>query len=355
VGALVAGGRAVERASTPPAPRQLRGAYHVHSTASDGSGTLEEIAQAAASAGLDFVVLTDHNPTAQPPPERRHGVWLIHGAELSTPAGHLVALGLSEAVADAHRAQALREVHRQGGFAALAHPIQWKGPWTDWERAEEADGFELYSADSFLRHATVRPFTRLLPAVGAYAVDPGHALSMLVDDPARERARLFELIRRRRAAKVTLCAVDAHGLPPYGLVFERLAMVLPPEVPSSFETPAAAARAIVGALRRGEAVCVFREHGEADGFGIEGLAPGRVAAVGQELLVRVPGGLKAGTALKVFGPARHLGDGRVRVDGEGPVAVELWREGPGRLFGARAHPWIIASPISAESAVKASP
>ena len=38
----------------------VRGAYHVHSTVSDGTGSIDEIAAAAARAGLQFVILTDH-------------------------------------------------------------------------------------------------------------------------------------------------------------------------------------------------------------------------------------------------------------------------------------------------------
>src|SRR4051794_28091353 len=46
---------------TGGAPGGIHGAYHVHSTRSDGQGTPEQIAHAAKKAGLQFVVLTDHN------------------------------------------------------------------------------------------------------------------------------------------------------------------------------------------------------------------------------------------------------------------------------------------------------
>ena len=47
-------------APAPGDPPVVRGAYHVHSRASDGTGTIEDIAAAAGRAGLRFVVLTDH-------------------------------------------------------------------------------------------------------------------------------------------------------------------------------------------------------------------------------------------------------------------------------------------------------
>ena len=49
-------------AASTPAPHwrpdglTIRGAYHVHSVASDGTGTLDDIAAAAARAGLQFVI-----------------------------------------------------------------------------------------------------------------------------------------------------------------------------------------------------------------------------------------------------------------------------------------------------------
>ena len=43
------------------------GALHIHSRYSDGTGTIEEILSAARGAGLDFVVLTDHDSLARAP------------------------------------------------------------------------------------------------------------------------------------------------------------------------------------------------------------------------------------------------------------------------------------------------
>ena len=56
--------------TVPPGPQSLtpssalpvpvRGAIHVHTRRSDGTGTVDEVAGAAARAGLNFVILTDH-------------------------------------------------------------------------------------------------------------------------------------------------------------------------------------------------------------------------------------------------------------------------------------------------------
>src|SRR5580765_2246725 len=80
--------------STPPNPAitniTARGAYHVHTVRSDGSGTPDGIATAAAAAGLQFVILTDHGDGTRPPdaPRYLHGVLIIDAVELSTTGGH---------------------------------------------------------------------------------------------------------------------------------------------------------------------------------------------------------------------------------------------------------------------------
>ena len=52
-------------ALVPGTPPTARGAYHVHSRASDGTGTIEEIAAAAEAAGLQFVLIAAHEAHAR--------------------------------------------------------------------------------------------------------------------------------------------------------------------------------------------------------------------------------------------------------------------------------------------------
>ena len=66
--------RCCRRAHAPAVPARsalgwpvVRGAYHVHSQRSDGTGTLDEVAAAAARAGLQFVVVTDHGDGTRAP------------------------------------------------------------------------------------------------------------------------------------------------------------------------------------------------------------------------------------------------------------------------------------------------
>ena len=77
-----------------PAPRDersaiVRGAFHVHSDRSDGSGSVTNIAEAARRAGLDFVILTDHGDGTRPPraPAYHRGVLCVDAVEISTDGG----------------------------------------------------------------------------------------------------------------------------------------------------------------------------------------------------------------------------------------------------------------------------
>ena len=75
----------------------VAGAYHVHSTVSDGAGDREEIARAAARAGLKFVIFTDHGDgTRTPePPRYAHGVLCVDAVEISTNGSSWTALSPS--------------------------------------------------------------------------------------------------------------------------------------------------------------------------------------------------------------------------------------------------------------------
>jgi hypothetical protein len=203
-------------AGTTPPPRwrlpgtTVRGAYHVHSTTSDGTGTVDDIAIAAARAGLQFVILTDHGDgTRQPaPPQYRSGVLCIDAVEINTGAGHLVALGarVSPFPLAGHPDAVLEDVHRLGGIGIAAHPgspresLRWK----DWDAA--LDGLEWLNADSEWRDELVRSLGRM---VLTYALRPAETLAAMLDRPDDVLQRADELTRSARI--VLLAGADAHA------------------------------------------------------------------------------------------------------------------------------------------------
>ncbi|QRO02593.1 PHP domain-containing protein [Archangium violaceum] len=335
------------------APEWVRGAFHVHTTRSDGRGTVEEVAAAAKAAGLRFVVLTDHNDFAPREPVFMDGVLLVPGVEISTDHGHLVAFGMKRPLEgvrpwmDGGEAEAA--VEKAGGVSVLAHPVQERNPWRHEEAARRADGFELYSADTFFREALSHPFSRLLPAVGASFGQAVHGVMMLVEPQPGSTARLLELEREK--PRVALCSHDAHGLPRYEDVFRALAVYLPPaegEPPGVLPEDAhAAAEVVVKGLASGGAVCAFRALGEPEGFALEGLeAESREARVGQVLTVRLPPEAGEQVRIEVWGSGRLRPDGRsVELVEEGAVQVEVWARAPGSFFGTTWRPWIVPSPV----------
>ena len=186
----------------------LRGAFHVHSRWSDGSGTVDEIATAAAAADLDFVILTDHGDgtTARPPSYARE-VLVVHGVEISTD-GHYVALGLPAAPyplgGDARGV--VEDVRRLGGFGVIAHPTSPRAAlaWSDWSL--RVDGIEWLNADSEWRDDGL---IDLLRAATGYWFRAPESLSSLLARPESALERWDTLAAERPV--VGLGATDAHA------------------------------------------------------------------------------------------------------------------------------------------------
>src|SRR5687767_5944180 len=109
-----------------PSASTVRGVYHIHTNRSDGSGTPDEVAAAAARAGLQFIILTDHGDGTRPPdpPAYRSGVLTLDAVELNTAGGHYAALGLPAAPYPLAGTpdDVIEDVHRLGGFGVAAHP-----------------------------------------------------------------------------------------------------------------------------------------------------------------------------------------------------------------------------------------
>jgi predicted metal-dependent phosphoesterase TrpH len=77
------------------------GAIHIHSTYSDGSGTVDEIIKTAQEVDLDFIILTDHN-TLRAKTDGKEGwhkdTFLLVGSEINDKKNlnHYLALGIEK-------------------------------------------------------------------------------------------------------------------------------------------------------------------------------------------------------------------------------------------------------------------
>lgn len=114
--------------------RWYAGDLHVHSLESgDADAPLDEVARYAREAGLDFVLVSDHNTTATlewlADAQARHpALLLMPGVEYTTYAGHANALGATEYVSPrlAHEAglgPAADAFARQGALLSINHPV----------------------------------------------------------------------------------------------------------------------------------------------------------------------------------------------------------------------------------------
>lgn len=183
---------------------------------SDGTGTVAEIAGAAARAGVDAVLLTDHDTLAA----RRRGEdgWygstlVCVGVEVSSRHGHYLAFGLDRRIK--HRrlspAQVIAEVADAGGFGFLAHPFSRGSrrferlaagmPWGDLD-APGYTGIELWSFVTDTAEAI-----RSIPDALRFIATPGRH----VDHPPPENLAAWDRLTAKRPV-VAIGGVDAHQI-----------------------------------------------------------------------------------------------------------------------------------------------
>ena len=208
--------------SPAPDDTAVPGAFHVHTNRSDGLSGPDEIAAAAARAGLKFVIFTDHGDgTRRPdPPAYRSGVLCLDGVEISTNGGHYVALDMPPApypLAGAAR-DVVEDVRRIGGFGIAAHPDSGKPQlrWQEWEAP--IDGVEMLSLDTGWRLWVEDARTpagkwaarrHLAAAILDYPFRPAETIAGLIRSGDTLNAQWAGIAARRPA--VTMAGVDAHA------------------------------------------------------------------------------------------------------------------------------------------------
>jgi hypothetical protein len=201
----------------PPLLHDLACVVHLHSTYSDGTGTVPEIAAAARRNALDVVLLTDHDTleARRRGEEGWHGsVLVLVGCEVSpTRRNHYLAFGLDEPIdhdglSGAEVCEAVRDA---GGFGFAAHP--WssgskrfadRAPGMPFEalECEALHGLELWS---FLND-TLEP----LQSLGEIARFIRRPQAVLHSPPERNIRAWEALCAQRRT--VAIGGLDAHQI-----------------------------------------------------------------------------------------------------------------------------------------------
>lgn len=323
---------------------------------------MPEIIDAASAAGVDAVLLTDHDSreAAREGLEGWHGaVLLLVGHEVTTRRGHLLAFGLDQEID--HRGisepEICAQVEARGGFGFAAHPFSRGGvfpsiirphPWSAIDECHDL-GIELWSLITDTAERWRGPAAAL-----RFLRDPEGSL----DGPPREHlAEWDRLCAGRRVPAIG--GLDAHqsGLRIRGRVLspmahERYFRLLRTHVlldaPPTHELTADR-DAVYDALRRGRCYLGADAIAPSSGFDfIARHATGQIAPMGSEmaggrwtleataprdaLLRLLRDGRPAAEA-----PGRSL---RHEVDEPGAYRVEAWMDA-----GGRRRPWIISNPI----------
>lgn len=191
-------------AEPPPQPLErlgytdYRGVIHAHSHFShDSEGSDERIVQAAAEAGLDFLMMTDHQNDPRSVTEGLRG-WrgrtlFVPGAEISIGRGSLLGLDLKRHVRGAEVAAKVADVLAQNGQAWAAHVEGWR---PDQLELEGLAGMELYN----LHYDAVLDgrIAGLWRAARFLRTDPQRALEQILDRPVLALKRWDRITVHRR-------------------------------------------------------------------------------------------------------------------------------------------------------------
>ena len=373
--ALVAAAAASLVVALPPRPLALdtealvdapvvRGAYHVHSNRSDGTGSIRQIALAAGRAGLSFVILTDHGDGRRQSdaPEYVDGVLVIDGTEISTTSGHIVALGMKPAPypLDGEPHAVFEDITRLGGVGIVAHPGSAKEAlrWSDW--SVPFHGLEWLNGDSEWRDEGVGSLTK---ALFTYTFRRPETLATLLDRPDDVLRHWDALLATRRV--VALAGGDAHGglsheadrrlsvrVPGYEQVFRSMSIAIPRLALAG--DAAIDAELIITAIMEGNVFSAVDAVAKPAAFGFVGTSGGVRAGIGGRLPVGAPVEFSVTSNAPSDARVVLLKDGAPVTESRGATLSHTAPAGPGvyrvevYLSGAPGDPpvpWLLSNPI----------
>ncbi len=338
------------------------GVLHIHTNLSDGRGSPAEVVAAGRRAGADFIVIADHNrvdPEIFDQVPRTPGDPLvILGSEVSTDAGHILAIGIRPPGFrfSGTLSEVLDDIHHLGGCAFTAHPTSPRGE-TRFTRPDEPGGWgvEIVNGDTAWREASPLALTL---AAWTYPVRPSFALARTLGSFDAERGLWDRVLARRFAPAVG--GTDAHGripltrttsipVPSYEALFGlvRTVVHLDQALPAN---PALARVAISKALCSGSSVVAIPSQADPVGFAFaarsaagEEHGPGATVRLAPGTTLRAGGPMPRGTTLRLIESGKPVAVGTGSLDfpvtSPGVFRVEAYIPG-------ETTPWILSNPIS---------
>jgi hypothetical protein len=338
----------------------IPGALHMHTTYSDGSGSVEDLARAARAAGLRWIIITDHDTLAgQPYQGWLDGVLVIIDHEITPDRNHFLALNVDEVIDNTLAPQDFVDaVYARGGFGIIAHPDErvrndFKDiyRWDDWgldgprERAGRPVGIELWNQLSdWGEHLTQRNKE-------LHFMRPGLGMR----GPTRETLAWWDRLNVAGKRTFGVGGVDAHAIKkraPWGEVeifsykwtFGTLTNYLLLDTPLAPDA-SSAIHQVYGALAAGRSYFVNRYDGACPALvfyaeqGTIHHASGFSPSLGDGPLVIVA---DAGRAAQL----RLIHNGRVIAIGRRALRYDVREPGVYRLEGYRqGRAWLFTNPI----------
>jgi hypothetical protein len=348
------------------------GNLHIHTPYSDGHLYHAQIAEAAGRAGLDFVIITDHNVRVGGVEgyyslQETGRVLLLTGEEVhdtrrTPPGNHLLVYGVEDEMASYGPSpqELIDQVHERGGFSFLAHPFERPADasvvdepvlsWHNWE-VEGYTGIELWNYMSEFKSLITSRRSAL-----RYAYNPQKGIR----GPFPETLEHWDNLLREGQRVRAIGGADAHGatfslgplrrkLFPYEYLFRcvNTHIVTPHNLEGILEHDR---RVIEGALRAGHAFVGYDLPASTRGFRFT--AQGLTQKVMMGDWIR----LEHGVTLQVVVP--QIADARLICNGEvvqqeiesthmthiatqpGAYRVEVYIRFEGELRG-----WIFSNPI----------
>jgi hypothetical protein len=342
---------------------------HMHTFYSDGTGRHADIAQAALRAGLDAVIITDHNiwvngPEGYYPNDGRQALLLV-GEEIHNQArvpqkNHLIVLGTNRELAtQAQDPQRLLDMVRQsGGLSFIAHPVDPAAPavyqddlsWVDWNLSGFT-GIELWNGFS--------EFKSLLKSK-LHAIFYAYAPRLIPHEPFPAALEKWDDLISQGRRVVAIGGSDAHALHlrlgplrrtvfPYEYHFGTINTHLLLSSPLSGDAKEDR-RLVLDALAKGHAFIGNDLPASTRGFRFSAQGKGRTAQMGEELPAF--GGVTLQVRLPRTGTCRLIKDGHVIQNWQdretyvhittqpGAYRVEAYTKYWGRKRG-----WIFSNPI----------
>ncbi|MGI6249875.1 MAG: CehA/McbA family metallohydrolase [Anaerolineaceae bacterium] len=347
-------------------------AAHMHTIYSDGQGKHADLAKAALKAGVDVIIITDHNVWVQEmegylQEGRRRVLTLvgeeIHDRTLQPGANHLIAIGhnkeLSRFAPDPQ--QLIDQIEQAGGMSFIAHPNDPSLPrfnersfsWHNWE-VKGFSGIELWNQMSEFKTRS-----QTLPKAVLHALAP----HFMTKGPLEETLKLWDDLQIRSVNPIiALAGVDAHGntytfgpikveLYPYQFQFRSLRNHLLVPSPLTGEINADR-RMVLDALRAGHFFLAYDLPHSTEGFRFTANTREGSFIMGDQ--VQASDGLTLQVRLPMRTHTRLLKDGKViqeQYDRE--VLTHLTKE-PGVYrvevyidYLGRHRAWIFSNPIYA--------